>query len=1179
MIGIQVEGGALRLRFPKLNAEQAEALAFDREVGVSAGAGAGKTTTLAARFVALHHHRLAAGAAADPAAVLVLTFTERAAQEMRERCYRMVGAMAERLEAEAPALEAGGVPAAAVRRLRAGWEGLRDRFGAAAITTFHGFCARVLREFPHESATPPGFTILEEVEADRLVAEAAAAAVDAAVAVAPTDPGGTDLALLLRTFGGRGRLVEEVAGLVRARGEVGEALERHAAGRVTEADLVAAAPVSPEAARAFLVERWRPWARRLLDLVGAEPTPYLRRLAEALRTVDPDAPGVGAYAALIVALDALRGSGGTAKALKHHTAIGKKADRPRWTAGHDAALADLQAELDDWAGWFDQAPALPTAHDRTMLTVLGAVSRLARDAIVRHRGALDAAAAVDFTELQLRVRAAFAGGDASPVVQALRARHRYVMVDEFQDTDAIQWSIVEALGRVPGEPADRLFFVGDVKQAIYGFRGGDVQVFAAAAATVGGEADRHGGRAVGLSRNHRSRPVLIELFNALFASVLGPPAPGRPPWEAPFAPLAAGRPEPGGHVHVALHDVEGAIAGAEAEARAVARHIVGLLAGDGPVDGLADRARHPSPPIAILLQRRTHLWAHEAALRAAGVPFVVLGGLSFWSRPEVTDIVNLLVALVRGDPVARVGALRSPLFDLDDQLLADLAARRQLERFPEADPESLPPAARPAWHRWQDLAARLARAPLSAVVEAAVRGARLAWQQARLAPGGRGLGNLARLQALLDAHEQGGGDRLALVDRLAGAVDREDASAEATPAMDEVRVVISTVHGAKGLEYPVVFLPGLDARPIVRPERRVARRRGPDGWELACQVPDPAGGVDDTAKPGAWNRLQALARQVEEAEARRLFYVACTRARDALYLVGRETDPGRGTVGTWSRWLAEWLAGASPPWLTRETLLADTPLPRWVQARAPLPPPPPDLARRLAPLPAARPVEVPPSSLTLADTDLDAWYAEVVAGLPHLDLQPVDARMKALRAAAVRGEVLHGLLEDDALDDLDRARRRWRAASASAGLDEAAAETGWRQVEAAMAALRADGQVEALFRRTHYRELAVRYHRRRVVLAGRVDLLCRDPADGAWMVVDYKSAREERPADAWRLQLLAYSIAASAVLRAEGEAGVARAAVLHTATGRLERLPDWTDADRAGLDALLDRIEARVAAG
>ncbi|MDP2311425.1 MAG: UvrD-helicase domain-containing protein [Pseudomonadota bacterium] len=1166
--------GRLAIRFDRLSKEQAGALVSDREVAVSAGAGAGKTSTLAARFVTLLQ-RLVDEGTPDIADVLVLTFTEKAAQEMRERCYAATSAVARQLRTDADRLAEAGLSERARNRLRARWEALRDRFAGAAISTFHGFCARVLREFPAETATPPGFTILEEGDAAALVLESATDAVDHALVEAHPSVG-----LLLHTFGGRAALVDVVATLLRARGEVEPTLRAHHEGRIGEADLLARAPLSPDAARAFLRDEWRPFADNLLTLTAGIETSFLAQLAEVrLGLAELPADPFAVYEAYATALQVVEGSNGV-RSLAHHTATGKKAD---WGPRHAGSREPLQALQEQLAGWIPRIGSvrrLPNRHDRTLLEVLAALGGLVIDAVARHGVALRAAGGVDFTELQLRVRAAFAEGGA--IATELRRRHRFVMVDEFQDTDGLQWSIVEALSRPSGPGDDRLFFVGDVKQAIYGFRGGDVQVFNAARRTVA--------HAVELSTNYRSRPELIDFFNRLFADVLGPDTPERPTWEAPFAALAAGRKDTGGTVRVATYERPGTDAVREAG------WIAGLLkdevlAEQGAYAGLGvhDLVKHPAPPIAILLRRRRHLLTYEAALRARGIPYVVVGGVGFWSRPEVIDIANVLHALVRRDDISLVGALRSPLFGLTDQDLWELAASGVLHDYAEAD---LPPelARQPrivaAQSDWRALARLRDHLSVAELVHAVLLRTRQAWAQGFSAPGGRGAANLDRLLSLADRFEQRGATLDAFAAHLVQRVEADAADAEAAVADTTARVAILTVHASKGLEYPVVVLPDLGAKWAVNGDAGgVLRRRVGDRWELACAVPDRHADIDQHARPGLLGILRAHGAEVEAAEARRLFYVACTRARDHLVLVGarRAKAPDMTKAGSWSdlQHAHEALHPEDPAWLTR-VVLDDTPpveLPPLVAP--PLAPPPADLARRLAPVSSEARVEVSPSSLALFASDPDAWFQRHVLRIPELALGRATARAEGVVIAGVRGEVLHSLLEDNLLDDDTVARARWEAMAHGEGLDTEAVARGWPTVEDQLRVLRTSPDVAAVLAAHGFAELKVRMVRGAVTLDGRVDRLCRDPVDGAWMVIDYKSVRASAEGAEvlaeHRDQLLAYSVAASRVLEANNGERVARAGVLLTRTGRLHRLPDWTPADYAELDTLLESVAARLA--
>ncbi|MFZ5482097.1 MAG: UvrD-helicase domain-containing protein [Myxococcota bacterium] len=1168
MIAVRWEAGRLRLHFDKLSDEQAGALDTDREIAVSAGAGAGKTSTLAARFVTLLQRLLDQQREARPdvRAALVLTFTEKAAQEMRERCYAYTAGVARALRTSGDALRAEGMPDAELGRLRAGWDWLRDHFSGAAISTFHAFCARVLREFPAETHTPPGFEVLEESEAEALVEEAAAAEVDARVAAE-----GPAVALLLETFGGRRALVERVAQLVRARGEVAPTLRAHAEGRVGEADLLALAPLSPGEARAFLEDAWIPFADRLLALCVDVSTPCLEAVAEARLGLDPfpdDALAI--YERYGAALAALQKSDGDLRDLSHHTSTGSKAQwGPRHKPSRDP-LAALQAEIDPWADRLAHLGRLPNRHDRTLIAVLRALGDVALAAIARHGALLRDARALDFAELQDRVRVAFSEPDGA-IARALRERHRWVMVDEFQDTDGLQWSIVQALTRPGG---DRLFLVGDVKQAIYGFRGGDVTVFNGALATVP--------RPVTLSTNYRSRPELIDWFNGVFLDVLGPPRPGRPAWEAPFAPLSAGRTDTGASVRVATH---GQRDGAGVEAAFIGELLANeVLPERGAYAGLglSDVAKHPTPPVAVLLRRRTHLQVYEAALRERGIAYVVVGGVGFWNRPEVVDVANALHALARRDAISMLGVLRSPLLGLTDQQVVDLGRAGLLADFgarplPDALPDA--PRLREAHAVWSRLRELRDHRSLTELVHALLLETRQAWVQARLAPGGRGAANLARLLEMADAHEAAGGTLDAFAARLLRRVEDDARDAEAALPVTDARVAILTVHASKGLEYPVVIVPDLGA-PLARGAGPgLLRARLGDGWALACDVPDRFADVATTATPGFARALRAHAREREAAEGRRLFYVACTRARDHLVLVGRKG--AADNAATWSDLLAAHLAtrAGTPAYEALDDLDAWTPTVTPPAPPPPTPPPPPDAARRLAPIVAEARLDLAPSSLALFARDREAWALRHVFGMPALAARPARAEADlARRAAGVRGDVLHGLLEDDAVEDEAHAHARWRAAAAEAGLSASLADAGWAELRAHLDALRESEDAAAVLAARGYAELPVRLRHGPVTLHGRIDRLCRDPRDGAWMVVDYKSVRAEHDAtlDEYRPQLLAYAIAASRVLRARGLPEVARGALLFTRTGRLARLPDWTEADVTGFHATLDEVAATL---
>lgn len=1141
----------------RLTEPQRAAIAASGEVVVTAGAGAGKTHTLALRYV----DRLLALACEGPVAieaVAVLTFTEKAAAEMTERCHRRLVELVAAVRADRPALDALPAPTGGSlgRHLEREVEGLLDQFHAARIGTFHGFCARVLREFPVESRTPLDTVVLEPVDAAALRHEVLDRTLLAALRRDPEGLGG-----LLDALGSRRRLLEAGSTALDRLSELEPTLRAHAVGARTAADLVTAATWTSEQAEAWLSGTGVPALRAVERLASpGGPTKFVRDTLRPLLVrldrplpADPTLRALSAFGRLREALGALLTDDGALRVLHHPSVLGTKAAWPD-PVRHGRAKEALTVLGDRLAGWPVLAAAcaeLPTRADATLLAALRCFATWILDAAAAFDADLRAAGAVDFGELQRR--AATAIREHPEVARALSDRHRALIVDEFQDTDATQWGLIASL-----RPTAGLFVVGDAKQAIYGFRGGDVTVFRRAA-------DELGVPPIVLPHNFRSRPELIAWFNGVFPHVLAPTGDRPAPFEAPYDPLLPGRPETGGTVSVILGDGD-PLGDPEAVAHLVAAE---LLAGVAPWGDLAlhDVVRHPSPPIAVLLRRRTNLQAYEDALRRRGVPYAVAQGVGFWTRPEVVDVVNTLHALATGDPVSLVGALRSPLFDLTDQQLTDLGPRAA--RFPDRLDDGGSPADPPvhdAASAWRDLRGAARAEPPSALVRRLVARGRRVWSAERGAEPGREEANGARLVEFAAAFDRDGGLAAcakAFLDQvLAGARETE---ALALP--DRARVVLLTVHAAKGLEFPVVLVPELHVPP--RPETAalaVGRPVDPSRWELAFTVADDDGPVQRRTRPGQLEAIRRAARAEADAESRRLLYVACTRARDHLVLLGDRPAPGGREA--WAHRLLAHLPATTRVRERAEVLAL--PLPAAIRADRPVAP---------TTLTDRRPE---PRTFELAASSLDAfaacparWYRRHVLGVPESPRPVVD---RATALAGVRGRVLHGLLEDRVTDPAVVARRT-RSAARGDGFSAAEAEAATALVVAHLRAVRASPAARAALDAPGHDELGFRVVRGDLAVRGRIDRLYRD-GDGH-VVLDHKSeavlADPEAQLAARHLgQLHAYAWAADTLLRGRGAPGVTRVEVLFTATGAVAGSP-WTAEAARAVEARLDEV-ARIAA-
>jgi len=1032
---------------PPLTRAQKRAMAVDREILLSAGAGAGKTHTLSIRFVSLLLTLVVRSLerGLDPPrvdAVLVLTFTEKAAEEMADRCYRRLLDLSGAARAQAPEIAAAWGQDFA-DGLAARVDTLVDRFDSARISTFHSFCARLLREYPAETGVPPGFSILEPLDEARIRLEVGE---DALLAFSRDRPALTRS--LLDTFGSRRWLAGALDQALRTRGALEPRLHFYARGAGPES-LLRGLPVSPDDARRWLGATGRNVLEAIAQLTegggGAwaarHIAPLLPRLA---RPPDDPIQLFGLYAECLRVLVTERSRGGfNLRKLDHHTIMGPKgawSDAVEYRHCRDDLRA-LAATCADWPSRLATAAGLPAPADATLLKSLAAFSELALSAIDRLRGQHKAQRAMDFTDLQLLAAAAVAREPA--LRRALWGRFRYLMVDEFQDTDETQWGLVKAIGRPDeGAPArDRIFLVGDIKQAIYGFRGGDVTVFNRAGLDLDVQP-------IVLPDNFRSRPELIDWFNAFFTTALGPPAPGRPPWEAFYEPLRARRQETGGTVRLITHAVFRSADSNRLEAEAAARLIgARILPGVGDYAGLGllDRARHPAPPVAILLRSRTWLTLYEDALRRFGVPFTVARGVSFWARQEVMDVVNVLHGLATGDGISLVGALRSPLFAVPDQVVHDLARGAigglSLRRFARgrASPADLAAAPAPlaeAYARFQSLRRLRDRVPVYALLQRLLSGCQ-AWHAYALDdPTGQSAANVRRLVDIaarlegryVNAPGQAHFQRLTEI--LLSQVEARARESEATLPPSEARVVIMTVHAAKGLEFPVVVVPDLAAAVRGRPEPMAVQRMG-GVWELAFSVPDADAPIQRRARPGRLTRLEQIRRREEAAEHRRLLYVATTRARDHLVLLGRVSDRMGRSARTWME-LIEGHHGRPPRESDGLRLLPiDEALalqPKRLDAEAAGPTPTADAAARLAPVPDPAAAVIGAANLELFADCPARWYRRSFLGIPE-PMAPDVARARAVDEAAAA--VLRACLAD--LPPADPAPL-WNARAASLAL-------------------------------------------------------------------------------------------------------------------------------------------------
>ncbi|NJD62744.1 MAG: hypothetical protein FIA93_08490, partial [Deltaproteobacteria bacterium] len=501
----------------------------------------------------------------------------------------------------------------------------------------------------------------------------------------------------------------------------------------------------------------------------------------------------------------------------------------------------------------------------------------ARFLVSRARAALEFYAkakgsGLDFMDLLLRANGLLSGN--RDVAASLSGRFRFIFVDEFQDTDPLQADMLASLS-ADGRPG-RLFVVGDPKQSIYGFRRADIQVYARFRERMLSQS----GEGIALVSNFRSRPDLIASVNGLFGQVLA----GGEDFSPAYVPVHSHRQDPGGDSPVTLYTLGEEVREAEF-ACGLVQGIVGKVKVGGK-GGAPERAAMLKD-IAVLYRSDTGgevLSAFREAFGRAGIPLVVPPRKGFYARQEVQDLRIVLSAVdAPADLSARYAALKTIFFGLRDEEILPLYAAG-----------GPPPSngVRDALALLARLSASRGRASLSSLLAELYRESGVEFVAARLPDGDRIVQNLAKAAGMARAFEWTGGSVKAFLADLRRKTE-EDRQESEFPAFDEGEdaVQVSTIHASKGLEFPVVILANLSrgGRKTVEGLRVDRVRRlsavifpGFKTFSAFRRIPMGAG----TVTFEQWEQAK------QDAEEVRLLYVAATRARDRLYLVGGAKGKG-----------------------------------------------------------------------------------------------------------------------------------------------------------------------------------------------------------------------------------------------------------------------------------------------
>jgi ATP-dependent helicase/nuclease subunit A len=753
-----------------------------QDVCVVAGPGAGKTLVLIERFAWLVEER-----GVDPARILAITFTEKAATEIKDRL---------------------------IKRFR-GTPARREAIERSWVSTIDGFCSRLLRQHAIAAGLPPDFGVLDQPVADRLKRKAAEEALDALFGERPAEMRRLLEALDLSTQDD-GRKPDLARSLI----DVYDTM------RVAGARELPPAQPSPDL--------W-PRARELAQQVLADPssggahTPRLREWAGRFLAL-PDSPLTRAHFELAGTFDA------------YLNRIGKSRAQQAAEELKNRVLPQLEAQ---WLAEFNA--------DLTGL-LRAAVGRI--DTLYREKKLRDAA--LDFAGLEEEAIRLLESHESIRCDTA--DRFEQILMDELQDTNPLQWKLVNLVRR-------SFFAVGDINQSIYSFRHADPEVFEAyreALTSAGATVDD-------LRENHRSRQQILDTVSRMLDG-----EPGIEP-----RPLIAARqfaPAKGPAVE--------RFAGQGDRAEDVE---AGLVA--ARIRELVDSGERKFHHFGVLVRKLGSAGPFERAFDRFSIPFLVSGGRTFLEAREIRDLLALVAALVNPlDEIALVGVLRGPFAGLSDEEILKIGRDGWREQFDAR------------YGRLRRFAGFVApdRLLVTALDESGY--------MANISE--RARANIQKLLAWLRREHAARPRPLAELLEDLESFRATQAEAEAPPpeAGDVVRLM--SIHAAKGLEFPVVFVSALHGLPDRR--RPVIAFSPAAGLGMKWRNPATGKGQSDPAHRAIIEELK----RTEDDEENRLLYVAMTRAEQSLILSYAERTKS-------SKWRK--LAEAAIPEMTAADRIPDPP--------------------------------------------------------------------------------------------------------------------------------------------------------------------------------------------------------------------------------------------------------------
>lgn len=837
---------------------------IDRNVCVSAGAGTGKTYVLVQRFIYLLQHTNA-----EVNEIAAITFTEKAAKEMRDR----LRSACNQLMTKNPAV----------------WQKHKQNLEHSRIGTIHGFCARILRENAFLADIDPRFRVLDEAESFTLLNKIVTKNI-----IKYLEANDKDIAFLLSAYGMR-KLKLMLVELVNNRIDVNSCMTVFS--HKNDTDICAS---------------WRSIQEQLQNEIWNDLIilPEWQNAFTLLRHYH----GYNELCPLEQRRKSIISSKDLLLIYENCTKTGYK--KKDWDESSLTAILKaisiLRSLITPYIKYYNKTNDeldLETVHtNRRILNVFSKIKESYQD-FKKHEGLVDFNDLIIFSKQLLQ--------NNLSIRKYYQESIKYLLVDEYQDTDSHQQEIIFHLACNPNKSnvlADnKLFIVGDQKQSIYRFRGADVSVFTHTKKLI----DKIGLN-IDLNTSWRSKPEHLLFFNHFFGNLMQ----GKNDFQAQYSPLVSQRYIPASgpteaapqidFIWVKNSDKVSADESRKLEAILIARRIKQIVTNENLVfdtdtkKGIENARKTEYGDIAILFRAMTNVGIYEQELRKHEIPYYIVSGSGFYGRQEIKDILNYLSVIDNTyNNIALAGVLRSPLVGIKDSTLFSLRKSNQplWQTIQETDRNcNLPEETiyklscfRKDLTELRQIKNTVSTAQL--IQKICRRTGYTAFLLAQYL-GKQKAANVDKLINSARKFAQKGMFTLSdFIKYINEFVVNDVREGEAAISAEESNVVkLMSIHKAKGLEFPVVVIPDISRRQVKDWGPLLYDRNLPG---LGIKIKDENGQLQTTT---IRNWITYLTDKKNLAESKRLLYVAFTRVRDYLIVSG---NPSMNNSQSWMDWILQ----------------------------------------------------------------------------------------------------------------------------------------------------------------------------------------------------------------------------------------------------------------------------------